>query len=578
MENWRGFFAPWILERGYNYFLDGHVTKVDKDDNCYIGTVSGTEDYSVEIYYSNNPFEDEFHMNCTCPYADDESNCKHMAALLYAIEVSEDYGNNISDCDNDIRISDSEKSAKVLNETLELLAAEVIKSELQKILIADENLRAVFLAKYVRDERSIADYIKSMKNTAWSIQRECSDRHGFVNWRNASTYTLRLINEVLSNLEDILSDEIEEAQTVFDVSLYVLDMFTMTDIDDDGDTQLITGECIELWEKVLANNKSETLGKHMFDELLKFCDKIGLGEYISVEIDNFISDNFNEGRFINDRIEVLDRRIKCFEDSDRWNTAQVLSQSVMERLDLMSKLEKSESEIEVFKNSYWHLPPVRDAKMRELETLKDWENLISLLEESKEIDKDSFSLVGKHFRKLVDVYKMIGDTEKAKNELYTYVLNYSRGDVNVFCELRSYYHEVEWIDIREDIFQCLEDKHVDIKPLLAEEKLKGRLMYLLVERYEKNRGMGKWFLPELARFENHLRPEFENELLDFYEEIIMKVAEYAGGRDYYRDIVSACQRMFAYPGGNERVQEMVEKWLIMYYNRPAMKQELQSLK
>ena len=32
MENWQAQFAPWILERGYDYFLDGHVAKIDKDD------------------------------------------------------------------------------------------------------------------------------------------------------------------------------------------------------------------------------------------------------------------------------------------------------------------------------------------------------------------------------------------------------------------------------------------------------------------------------------------------------------------------------------------------------------------
>ena len=102
-------------------------------------------------------------------------------------------------------------------------------------------------------------------------------------------------------------------------------------------------------------------------------------------------------------------------------------------------------------------------------------------------------------------------------------------------------------------------------------------MYLLKEKFVGNRSMAKWLLPEIAKYEKHLRPDFEQELLDLYYEMIMKIAEHAGGRGHYQEIVAACRQMFVYPGGKERVQEMVEKWRVMYYNRPAMKQELQAL-
>jgi len=575
MENWRALFAPWILERGYDYFLDGHVAKIEKGDGGYTATVSGSEDYFVEINCRSDPFDDEFYMDCSCPYAEGGSNCKHMAAVLYAIEVSEDKKNNVFE--NEQSKSIKEKSAKVLEETIESLSPEVVKGELLKILREDENLRAGFLMKYYRDESSIKEYINSMKNTARRIRRECSDHHGFVDWRNASAYTSRLINEVISNLHDLVSDEVEEMQTVFDVSLFVLDLFATTDIDDDGDTQVVAGACIGLWERIVADNKNEEFGKYMFDELTKFCDKIGLGEYISEEIDDFISDNFNDGHFIVDRLEILDRRIERFENSDRWNGGYILSQSVMDRLSLMNELGKSKSESEEFKNKYWHLPSIREAKMREYEAVEDWAGLISLLDECKIIDKDLPGLVSKYSRKLVDVYVKIGGEEKARDELYTYVTRYSSGNVDAFRELKKFYHEVEWIDVREDIFKCLEEKHKDIKPLLAEEGLKGRLMYLLKERFDENRSMAKWFLPEIEKYEKYLRPDFEQELLDLFNEMIMKMAEHAGGRDHYKEIVAACRRMFAYTGGKERVQEMVEKWRVMYYNRPAMKQELQAL-
>ena len=577
MENWRAQFAPWILERGYDYFLDGHVAKIEKVDDRYTATVSGSEDYTVEIYCSSDPFDDEFYMDCSCPYADGGSNCKHMAAVLYAIEGSEDNDNNAIKSDNGISANTNEKSVELLNETLNSLPLEIIKSELQKILECDENLRAGFLLKHNRNESTITEFINSMRNTAWTIRHECADHHGFVDWRNASTYTSRLIGEVLDQLQDFASEDREEAQAAFDVSLFVLDLFASTDIDDDGDTQVITGECIGLWEIMLTNNSDECLGKHVFTKLTKLCDKIGIGEYISDEIDEFISDHFNNGQFIVDRLEILDRRIERFENSDRWHGEYLLSQSVMERLALMNELGKSHSEIEEYKNKFWHLPSVREAKMNELESLKDWINLISLLEESKVIDNGSPGLISKYSSKLTSCFEKMGDSDRARDELYAYVTVYNRGDVSAFCELRKYYQEVEWIDVREDIFKCLEANNVDIKPLLAEEDLKGRLIFLLIDRFEKNRGMAKWLLPEIAKYEKHLRPDFDRELLDLYHELIMKMAEYTGGRSHYKEIAAALRRMFAYPGGKERAHEIADNLRVRYYNRPAMKEELKAL-
>jgi len=224
---WREYFAPWILERGYDYYLDGHVTEMKEHENGYIGTVSGSVDYTVNVQNIDDLFaddDDDFYIHCTCPYADTGENCKHMAALLYAIETSDNRAKRISKYSNGEIINKNENSANVLKETLSALSPDIIRSELQKVLESDENLRASFLIKYNRDKNDIAKYMNIMRNKAWMIRRECSDHHGFVDWRNASTYTSRLISEIIENLHDFTSDENEVVQAAFDLSLYVLDL------------------------------------------------------------------------------------------------------------------------------------------------------------------------------------------------------------------------------------------------------------------------------------------------------------------------------------------------------------------
>ena len=80
---WEKLFEPHILERGYAYYREGAVTEISIDEDGIEATVEGSEEYSVAIDLKNGQPED---MECTCPYAEDGTYCKHMAAVLYAYE------------------------------------------------------------------------------------------------------------------------------------------------------------------------------------------------------------------------------------------------------------------------------------------------------------------------------------------------------------------------------------------------------------------------------------------------------------------------------------------------------------
>lgn len=70
-----------IVQRGEDYYLSGRVKNIKQDGDTYTADVIGTEDYetSVEIV------DDELvSCSCNCPY--DGGICKHVAALLFAIE------------------------------------------------------------------------------------------------------------------------------------------------------------------------------------------------------------------------------------------------------------------------------------------------------------------------------------------------------------------------------------------------------------------------------------------------------------------------------------------------------------
>lgn len=98
MKRWQKYFSKTILDRGRNYYRNQRVRNLQKMGNMYTAIVMGTEAYKVVIHMDG---DDIVEAECDCPYADDGFYCKHMAAVLYAIE--EKYGMT-SSTENEVQV------------------------------------------------------------------------------------------------------------------------------------------------------------------------------------------------------------------------------------------------------------------------------------------------------------------------------------------------------------------------------------------------------------------------------------------------------------------------------------------
>ncbi|HDR4462948.1 SWIM zinc finger family protein [Bacillus cereus group sp. MYBK249-1] len=69
----------YIVDKGYEYYEDGHVEDVEIQDKKVFAFVTGNAgNYEVVI-----DLEDFSESNCECPY---ENYCKHMVAVVYDIQ------------------------------------------------------------------------------------------------------------------------------------------------------------------------------------------------------------------------------------------------------------------------------------------------------------------------------------------------------------------------------------------------------------------------------------------------------------------------------------------------------------
>jgi len=258
-----------------------------------------------------------------------------MVAVLFAIkgvdeEISD--GGLHGDAHEGEHISDSEKIKRIVTD----MEADEVRKLLISILRNDEVLRTGFLAKFDQSEEDITRYIIKKRRVAQDILNQCADRSGFVDWRNASAFADRLIREVISELYDFASKDIEEAKAAFDTSLFVYNLFASTAIDDSGgETQYFADGCVDLWETILENADDDDFAQYMLDELNAECDRIGFGEYLSEMIDDFVSDHFNTEGFANTRLDVLDERIERAKLEKGRSGRYELSRCVLERIAIM---------------------------------------------------------------------------------------------------------------------------------------------------------------------------------------------------------------------------------------------------
>ena len=572
--DWQNYFIPIILNRGYNYYENDHVEEVEQIDNGYKAKVVGTEDYYVHIYYDGNNISD---MECSCPFAEDGNRCKHMAAVLFKIDA-ESISKNKTEAEGS-RLYIPESSADRIRKLVMTLDPKIIKNELLSLLLSDEHLGTGFLAKHSEFDGDTSKFVTHMKYTARSILYQCSDRSGFVDWRNASTFASRLYSEVLDTLGDFVSGK-EETKAAFDVSIYVYKLFADTAIDDSGgESEFFVDKCINLWEEILENPEvDDELSMYIFKKLNTESNNIGIGEYFSERIEEFVSDHFTSEGFAASKLDIIDNKIERLINEKSWGSEYALSKYIKERLALMEHLNYSKDDIHAFRKHFWHLPVIREIEINELINGGNQSELIKLLEVSKEIDKGYPGLVRNYSKMLIKYYNKAGWHQKAKEELFEYITEISPGDLEAFKELRTCTNKELWLGTREEIFQLLSSKRFDIKPLLAEENLSQRLFETLKTEMFHNKGAAKYLVSNIGKYEKILRPEYDEQLLDMYEALVSKIAEYAGGRSYYQELMGFVKKMLRFPGGKERVQKLLENWRVYYSRRPAMQEEMRVFK
>lgn len=552
--NWKRFFAPRILERGYNCFLEGTVTNLKFHNKSIIATVCGSYDYEVEITFSGDSIDNIY---CTCPYAEDGNYCKHMAAVCFELDHHSEGEASAGDTDMDqdeVRQSVMQADEKT------------VKNFLTVLLQEDEKLFARFKV-LVSPELSPAD-IQRFKNQVDALIEKWEGRYGFIEYREARGF-IRGMDEFL---EEDVQTMLESGQfrAAFDLTNHIFLRTSNVDMDDsDGGKGAIGFHCLEVWNEI-ADHADASLKKEMLEWFIDHMES-QVPDYMAEYIDQVLETQFTEEPYLEWLLSITEEQAReadriCTSSEDPWESEYLAVVRIRRHLTFLKKRDDDWKSIQAYCKQYWKYQDIRRYYIQGCIDREYHEEAIKEIKAHLELN-DSFRDRRRYLRQLKELYRKIGDEEACKKLLWELVTRELPGNMEEYCELKEFYSEEEWKPIRDKIFDSLPED-TDKAPYYEEEKMYEKLLESVLEDES---------LYNAGRYLEVLKDLYPKQLLEKYSKAINRMAEHTADRSTYQRWIQTLRTMQTIPGGKEEVAQIVKQWKLAYKNRRAMMDELSRL-
>ena len=547
---WEDCFDQEILTRGWNYYLEGAVEGLSKkSDQEYTAVVQGSVPYNVGIDLREGiPVS----MSCDCPYAERGFECKHMAAVLFAVEdEKEQSGVSPGTC-----VSPDE------GKTIESIVARIPENEIRDVLVdlckRNEEIGHFISLRY--SEKNIAVRLKELSRDLERIVREYSDKHGFVHWRDAGDLELAVEGFLTDNTSALTArgEAIPAFRMVNDTMMRIGEL----DIDDDGHLCRIASVICECWSSILnacsAREKRELFqwfSDHAFDKRIPY--------YAQDVFRTFYEDEFQER-------DLLERKLKQYQvtgplaSRDDYGEYYEQEHRVMVMFSLMEKLSCPEDSIREQIERFYQLPCARQFAIDHAIKQGDTPGAIDLLRKSKQIDGEYAGLVRKYSAMLIELYKQEGRGADHKQELLFQIFNCGQVDLKYTNELKTVCEAREWEEYRSQILAARTCRAI-LYPLLDAEGMHEELL-------ERITGSGS--LTALDDHEKGLKQKYPEKVRDAYAGILKKAMDLSSDRGRYAALIRYLRKLRAYPGGKELAERIAAEWRDAYPRRRALLDEL----
>lgn len=547
IKSWQRLFAPQILSRGQEYY-DAELVNICRAEETEIeAAVEGTERYHVEITLREGRVMD---MNCDCPYASDGNNCKHMAAVLYAVEDSSEAADSFGDF-----LAEEQERLQADDRALQQAVSTMSEEELRALILdaagKHRDIRERITAQGKPEAGPAAQ--KRWKADLARLTREASDRSGFIDYYHAGDYTEALWQYLNDKIEPLLENRlIMDAFCL--VGLVYTEALDQEMDDSDGGLSFVADQCLTYWRELIPAPEAdqEKMLSWFAAQLSHFSD--GMGEDWLWPV---VLEGFTDERLLPTVLDLLDGRIKTAKEHS-------LPGLIKYRLALMERMGMSPEEIEAYRKGFWALPEVRKQKLDRLEAEERWTEALSLLKECEELDRDKPYLLAGYSLRRIGILRRIGPEKAFLEALESYVFGFPQRDMTYVAELKQAMPEESWPNLLDKLFANRNTQSLRRELQLSE----GMLEQMMAEL---EAGTSRY---ELERYEKALRKVYPQRVRDLLLKLLDREMQSASTRNAYAGVIRSLKRLYGYPEGREKAAELARSWREKYPRRSAMLDEL----
>lgn len=221
----------------------------------------------------------------------------------------------------------------------------------------------------------------------------------------------------------------------------------------------------------------------------------------------------------------------------------------------------SSDEIILKLKPYRHTNQVRDFLI-EVEINKEHhEKAVELIKEGMQSEYPGIARM--YHARLIRYFKEIGYIDYAY-ELFNYVIREHWSKMESYRELKAFYTQEEWEQVRQYIFRQSNDGQ--LAHYFIEEKLYDRLLEGFIE--------GRFYYRMFLHMKEDLLSYDKEKSLHVYAQIINTLAVNAKSHKEYKGVMRYLQDMKQITGGEIIAHRIAKEWRILYKKRPAMIDEL----
>ncbi|MEG1009478.1 MAG: hypothetical protein RSF67_06690 [Clostridia bacterium] len=550
IDNFKDHIDEKILNRGYDYYIDGNIIEVYTEDELeYIFQIQGSEDYEVVVNINKN--KEIISSICDCPY-DFGPICKHQVAAYFELKSTL----------NETKKKKVAKKKKPIKEILNNLSKEELINLLLEITNKDKNLKNNIIFRY--SECDETQELNKCRQFMKSIVNKHTRKYNFIQYND----TYKFIEE----LQPLLDKVNYTNNTILSIDIATMllseciEAFQYAD-DSNGEIGSFADEIIySIKDKVIQSKVGDDyLNEALFNKLLNYTDSKVFDGYedYKISILDICVEFSNIEKLRNELMEKIESLINTKNDSmyDKY-----FNEAILKIMFYIIYKYKTKEEVETFIEKNIEYTSFRKYLIEKYIEEGNYKKVIDIALEGECKDKEYAGLLifWKEIR--YNAYKQLCLKDKQRELAKELLFN---GDFKYYKELKALDESNDNL-FYENLKQELKhgsyrSKGVYLKLIEAENDLDEimevvRKSHINIEQYAKI-----------------LINKFEDEVTKIYQDYIREQARIATDRKAYNRVCKIIKRYLDITS-YEKQEYIINELQNLYNKRPAFLDELSKIK